>query len=108
MRERVLAVVGALCLIALAIVVRGALSDKDESGPDPNSSSSGSDLPVVACTEDLMSLGDQLAKDGQITKDPPTLELGQDVPAGVNALVTWDPAPQVPCYKNSQTYPECV
>ncbi|MCB1029926.1 MAG: hypothetical protein KDA95_01225 [Acidimicrobiales bacterium] len=108
MRERVLAVVGALCLIALAIVVRGALSDKDESGPDSDSNSSGSDLPVVACTEDLMSICDQLAKDDHIAKDPPTLELGQDVPDGVNAWITWDPAPRIAGFAISQTNPRSV
>lgn len=98
MRERVLAVVGALALVAAAFVVRSLIVG-DDGGGTGDGSSAGS-LPVVACTKDLMAVCDALEAEGAIAADPPAVELGSDgaktatvddVP--VDGWITWDPAP---------------
>ncbi|MEO6988806.1 MAG: hypothetical protein ABI239_09165, partial [Aquihabitans sp.] len=78
MRERVLAIFGALALIAFAFVVRSLIVGGDGGGEggngnDPVSSDS---RPVVACTKDLMAMCDALADEGAIAADPPPVDLG--------------------------------
>ncbi|HRW39726.1 MAG: hypothetical protein KDB04_03970 [Acidimicrobiales bacterium] len=96
MRERLLAVVGAACLVALALVVRGAIvGGDDEGGSGGGRSDDG--RPTVACEPELADVCDQLARAGAIGADPPTLELGDAAapPDDVDAWITWDPAPAI-------------
>ncbi len=94
MRERILAIVGAIALVVVAVVVRGIFTD------DGGSGSSARHQPVVACTLDLAPVCAALAADGKIAADPPTL----DLPAAaspkvdgrqVDGWITWDPAPGI-------------
>lgn len=95
MRERLLAVLGAVALVAVAFVVRGALTD-DEGGGGGGGNGGGG-RPVVACTADLMAVCDALAADGRIADDPPTLDLGGEAMAdrSIDGWITWDPAPAI-------------
>lgn len=98
MRERVLAIVGAVALIAVALLVRSWLADDDaEGGGSAGGSGGGSNgQPVVACTSDLAAICEALADDGRIAEDPPTLDLADsDDPPTVDGWITWDPAPFV-------------
>ena len=96
MRERILAVVGALVLIAAALVARSFLagdSDNDHSAGGEN----GRDRPVVACTPDLEPVCDALVAEGVITAAPSSLDLSGAAapPDGVAGWITWAPAPGV-------------
>jgi hypothetical protein len=95
MRERVLAVIGAVCLIALAVVVRSALAGDD--GPSGGDEPRPAERPLVACTPDLAEVCEALAADGRIAEDPPTLDLaGADAPdEELDGWITWDPAHQL-------------
>lgn len=98
MRERVLAVIGAVCLIAVAVLVRSAIVGDDGSGDGGSDGGADRDeLPVVACTPDLEAICEALADDGTIAADPPTLELDAAAapPEDVDGWITWDPAHQV-------------
>lgn len=92
MRQRVLAIVGAIALVVVAFVVRGLLTDGGSDGGGSRSS-----RPVVACTADLAELCDALAGAGRIAADPPTLDLSAAAspPAEVDGWITWDPAPAI-------------
>jgi hypothetical protein len=94
MRERVLAILAAVALVAVAIVARSALADDDGTGPGRKSASG---RPVVACTPDLMAVCDALAADGRIAADPPELDLDEaGAPdAAIDGWITWDPAPAI-------------
>lgn len=93
MRQRLLAIAGALVLVVVAVAVRGVLADGSGSG----GGSSPKGKPVVACTPDLMAVCDALAADGKIAADPPALDLdGAAKPAAnVDGWITWDPAPGI-------------
>lgn len=99
MKERILAIVAAVALVAVAIAARSVLV-----GDDAEAEGGGGRRPVVACTADLMSVCDALAEDGRIAADPPTLDLNTGDRAAARAQVgdraldgwiTWDPAPAV-------------
>lgn len=92
MKERILAVVGALALVAVALVVRAQLVDDGGGG-----GASGGGAPAVACTPDLMAVCEVLADEGRIAEDPPTLDLnGAAGPLpGIEAWITWDPSPGI-------------
>jgi hypothetical protein len=94
MRERVLAILAAVALVAVAIVARTALADDDGTGPGRKGASG---RPVVACTPDLMAVCDALAADGRIAADPPELDLDEaGAPdAAIDGWITWDPAPSI-------------
>lgn len=92
MRERVLAVLGAVALVAVAVLVRSALRGDDSGGGGGGSSA---DRPVAACTAELAAVCEVLVDAGAIAADPPTLELADAAapPEGVDAWITWAPAP---------------
>lgn len=92
MTQRVLAIVGALALVGIAIGLRATVW----SGDDGGGGSSGA-APVVACSPDLAPLCDALADKGALAADPPTLDLARAdaPPADVDAWITWDGAPGV-------------
>ena len=91
-----LAVIGAVCLIAVAVLVRSAFAGGDGGGGGGNGSGNG-DLPVVACTPDLAAVCDALVADDRIAADPQTLDLADAAapPPEVDAWITWDPAPAI-------------
>ncbi|HEX2577613.1 MAG TPA: hypothetical protein VHK88_14770 [Aquihabitans sp.] len=97
MRERILAIVGAVALVAVAVALRAQLADDDTTGAER----SGGGRPVVACTPDLMAVCDALVADGRIADDPPELDLGEEAATAragdrrIDGWVTWDPAPGV-------------
>ena len=92
-----LAVAGAVCLVALALVVRAAIVGGDDETDHPDQQRAGG-LAVVACTPDLAEICDALAAAGAIAPAPPALELGDDVDAEIDGWITWDPAPRVAGY----------
>ena len=94
MRQRIMAIVGAVGLVVVALVVRSMVTGGD--GTQGNSSAK----PVVACTRDLMPVCQALADDGKIAANPPTLELADAATARVadrslDGWITWDPAPGI-------------
>ena len=94
MRQRILAIVGAVALVVVALVVRGIVTDSN------GASGTGGGKPVVACTTDLMAVCQALADSGAIAADPPTLELADAATATVDnrpldGWITWDPAPGI-------------
>ena len=92
-----MAVIAAFVLIALAIFVRGLVADDGDSGGSDGPKRGEDEVPVVACTPDLIEVCDALAADGLIAKDPPQLDLsGAAAPAAeIDAWITWNPAPQI-------------
>lgn len=97
MRERILAIVGAAALIAVAFVIRSVVAGDDGAG----GAGGGGGRPVVACTPDLMAVCDALVADGRIANNPPALDLGVEAAAAevggrrLDGWVTWDPAPGI-------------
>ncbi|QXC62706.1 hypothetical protein KSP35_07910 [Aquihabitans sp. G128] len=93
MRQRILAIVGAVALVVVAVFVRSMISDDGSGG------SSGDDggKPVVACTPDLQGICDALEADGRIAADTPALDLADAAapPAALDGWITWDPAPGI-------------
>lgn len=104
MRERILAGLGALALIAVAVVVRVTVFGDDGSSPGRGAAK----RPVVACTPDLMPVCDALAGAGRIAPDPPSLDLEQadQPPAGLDGWITWDPAPAIANLDAPSTWPK--
>lgn len=100
MRQRIFAILGAILLVAAAVAVRGLLV-KDKSGRGSGAGRGGqgqaSQKPVVACTPDLKSVCDALAKDGSIADNTPSLDLleAASPPSDIDGWITWDPAPQI-------------
>lgn len=94
MKERVLAIFGAVALIVVAIVVRSVVTDDDQ---QTGGGGGKGQRPVVACTPDLMAVCQALADDGKIASDPPALDLGDDAMADdtIDGWITWDPAPGI-------------
>lgn len=107
MRERIFAIGAAALLVAVAIVVRSRLA-----GDDGGSGGGDRAAPVVACAPDLASLCDELAASGRIAADPPTLDLAgaASPPNGVEAWITWDPAPGIADFDAPGTWdaPEAI
>lgn len=94
MKERVLAILGAIALVAVAFVVRSVVTDDDQ---QTGGGGGKGQRPVVACTPDLMAICQALADDGKIASDPPALDLGDDAMADdtIDGWITWDPAPGI-------------
>jgi hypothetical protein len=95
--KRLGAIVGAVALVAIAVLVRGRLAGSDGNGRSPGGGGrSGGDL-VVACTPELAEVCAALADAGAIAADPPALDLGGATapPDTVDAWLTWDPAPAI-------------
>lgn len=103
MRERVLAVVGAIALVAVALLLRSALTGDDGADGGPNGTG-GDDLPVVACTPELQAVCEALADEGEITLAKDTLDLAEasDPPTDIDGWITWDPAPQIAGFASTQ------
>lgn len=99
MKERLLAVLGAMILIVGALALRASLAGGSD-GEGKGSSTGSGGLPVVACTDDLMAYCDALATAGVIAKDPPTLDGGAaSAPdKAIDGWITWDPAPDIADY----------
>lgn len=108
MRERILAVVGAIGLVVGALFLRSVIAGDGGTGDGSSdgSGSSGRTTPVVACAPDLRSVCDALADDGLITAAPSTLDLvgaaAQDI--DVDGWITWDPAPGVANFDRPDTW----
>jgi hypothetical protein len=94
-KQRVLAIAGAVILICTAILVGSLFGGDDEGGGETDPG--GSDLPIVACTSDLEPICRELAAEGEIAEDPPVLDLDDlgSLPDGLDAWITWDPGPRV-------------
>ncbi len=103
MGKRVVAVVGALALVAAALFVRHALSDRGngDGGPGAGTDGGHGGPPVVACTPDLADICQALADDGVIVTGTRTLDLADAAkqPADVDGWITWSPAPIVANYQ---------
>ena len=96
MRNRILAIVGALALVAVALVVRGVLAD-DDGGSGPGGASG--QLPVVACSPGLEPICETLAEAGfvdlafeKFDLESPGATTGLVDGRHVAAWITWDPA----------------
>ncbi|MBX3286396.1 MAG: hypothetical protein KF703_13695 [Actinobacteria bacterium] len=94
MKERILAVVGAVALVTVAVVLRATVLDD---GSDGGSGGGGGGRPHVACTPDLAGVCRALADAGAIAADPAVLELGDATapPDDLDGWITWDGAPGV-------------
>ncbi len=88
--------VGAVALIAAALVARSFLAGDDQ-GNAAGRGDNGRDRPVVACTPDLQTVCDSLVADGAISPAPNSLELADatNPHAEVTGWITWAPAPGV-------------
>lgn len=97
MIKRVGAIVGAVALVAVAVLIRGRLAGSDGGGGG-GGGRSGGDL-VVACTPELAEVCAALAEAGAIATDPVTLDLDRAVSFDdADAWITWDPAPAIANY----------
>ncbi|CAN5621691.1 hypothetical protein BH10ACT1_BH10ACT1_20170 [soil metagenome] len=94
MRQRILAIVAAVALVAVAFVARSVIADDGDGG---GGGGGGGSKPVVACTPDLAAVCAALADEGRIADDPPTLDLdgAATPPADIDGWITWDPAPGI-------------
>jgi hypothetical protein len=94
-KERILAVLGAVALVALAVLVRGRLIHDGGNGNGPTKAAS--ERPVVACTPDLTRICEALAASGTIAEDPPALDLDRAAapPDKIDGWITWSPAPDI-------------
>lgn len=97
MKQRVLAIIGALGLIAVAWFVPARCSPTMWAPSGTGSNNGSKDRPVVACTPDLASVCESLAAKGKITAADGDLDLtsGIDAFAKVDGWITWDPAPSI-------------
>ena len=93
MKQRLLAIVGAVALVAVAVLVRATVLD----GGDGSGSGGGGGAPRVACTPDLVAVCAALADAGAIERDPIALDLdgATEPPADLDGWLTWDGAPGV-------------
>ena len=94
--KRLLSIVGAVALVAVALIVRGKLNgDSSGSGGIGRPSAK----PVIACTPDLQPVCDALADVGKIAKGTESLDLdGVTEPktlAKLDGWITWDSIPAV-------------
>lgn len=93
MKQRVLAGLGAIALVAAALVLRAQLAD----GPASARRSDGTTgTPVVACTPDLQDICDALVDADLIEGTTPfdLADAARPDPA-VDGWITWDPAPAI-------------
>ena len=93
MKQRLLAIAGAVALVAVAVLVRATVLD----GGDGSGSGGGGGAPRVACTPDLVAVCAALADAGAIARDPIALDLdgATEPPADLDGWLTWDGAPGV-------------
>lgn len=103
MKQRVFAIVGAIALVVIAVVAKGALRGEENGVVKPHRTKA-----VIACTPDLADVCDQLAAAGTIAEDPPTLELdgASQPPKAIDGWITWDPAPRVANFRAGTSGPE--
>lgn len=94
MRERILAAMGAVALIAAALVARSLIVGDGPTSHEPGRSG---DRPVVACTPDLAEVCSALVADGAIRPAARPLELaGAAAPDDeLDGWITWGAAPGV-------------
>lgn len=99
MRARILAVLAAVALVALAVFVRGKLVDAGNGGGDSKKDRPKpvAERPVVACTPDLAAICAALADAHQIATGTAPLDLdgAADPPKEIQGWITWSPAPEV-------------
>lgn len=100
MKQRILAIAGAVALVVVAVVVRAQLAGDDDS--TSGGGGGGGGRPVVACSPGLEEICRTLAEEGLVAADPLTFDLGSagattgtvgDTP--VDAWITWDPAGEI-------------
>jgi hypothetical protein len=84
--KQVLAVAVAALLVAVAIVVRGALDDDGDEGP-----AEGGDELVIACVRELRAACEALDADVRIEDPAATIAAAEEV----DAWVTFDPWPEI-------------
>lgn len=101
MKQRVLAGLGAIALVAAALVLRSQLADDGSAGATRADGTTGT--PVVACTPDLQDICDALV-DADLIEGTAPFDLApqrSDGPtaaapdASVDGWITWDPAPAI-------------
>lgn len=99
MKQRILAIIGAVALVGVALVLRGVLADDDTGGAGGSGGGSNGALPVVACSPGLQVICETLADEGYV--DPAVVSFDLGSPASttgvledeqVDAWITWDPA----------------
>jgi hypothetical protein len=93
-KQRLLAIAGAIALVAVAVLVRTTLVDDDDG---PGGGGGGGGAPQVACTPDLAAVCAALADEGAIAREPIVLDLdaATEPPEGLDGWITWDGAPGV-------------
>jgi hypothetical protein len=93
-KQRLLAIAGAVVLVAVAVVLRTTVLDD---GDGTSGSGGGGGAPRVACTPDLADVCAALAEIGAIAPDPITLDLdgATEPPEDLDGWITWDGAPGV-------------
>jgi hypothetical protein len=93
--KRVLAIVGAVVIVAAAVVARSKIHPSDGSHGILNRG----DKPVVACTPDLQPLCDALAADGAIKPTDPIdiadIKGNSKLLDNIDGWLTWDGAPGI-------------
>ena len=107
MRERILAVVGAIGLIAGAFFLRSVIAgdDSTDDGPDGSNGRQNAGAPVVACERDLQAVCDALVEAGTITAAPSlTLSGAAADDLTVDGWITWDPAPGIANFDRPDTW----
>ena len=91
MKERLLAIVGAVVLVAVAVALRTTVLDD---GDATSGGGGGGGAPKVACTPDLAEVCAALAEAGHIAEEPITLDLdgATEPPEDLDGWITWDGA----------------
>lgn len=111
MRERILAIVGAVVLIAVAVFVRGQFIDSNGNGGGKGkrarASGGSAERPVVACTPDLAAICQALVDTGEIADSTPTLDLDRAgdpaVVKDTDGWITWSLAPRIANFIHDRT-----
>jgi hypothetical protein len=93
--SRVLALIGAVCLIAAAILARAVLTDDDDDGGDSGDGDGGAEL-VVACIPELADACEEIDRDMDLSIEDPAVTI-ERLAAGeeIDAWVTLDPWPEM-------------
>lgn len=91
MKQRLLAIAGAVALVAVAVVLRGTVLDDGGGG---SGGGGGGGAPRVACAPDLAAVCAALADTGAIAREPITLDLdgATEPPDELDGWITWDGA----------------
>lgn len=91
MKQRLLAIAGAIALVVVAVLVRTTVLDGGGGGPGGGG---GGKAPRVACTPDLAGVCAALADAGAIAREPIELDLtgAAKPPADLDGWITWDGA----------------